>query len=104
GDAIHKFLIADDTKTLLEQKLPPGSQQRILLNDLIKGNIAKGDGRGYRYHPTTMRFCIYYSGVAGTAAYNALRHVLHLPSPQRIRDLRRKAAPPRSGLLLEQIQ
>ncbi|CAN0449223.1 unnamed protein product, partial [Pylaiella littoralis] len=28
--------------------------------DLIQGNLAKGDGRGYRFHPSTLKFCIYY--------------------------------------------
>ncbi|CAM9954557.1 unnamed protein product, partial [Pylaiella littoralis] len=69
--------------------------------DLIQGNLAKGDGRGYRFHPSTLKFCIYYSGVAGTGAYNALREVLHLPSPSHIRNLRARAVPGQSGLLFD---
>ncbi|CAB1100333.1 unnamed protein product [Ectocarpus sp. CCAP 1310/34] len=80
GDAVHKFLIDQETRELLDKKLPPKSEQRALLNDLIQGNLSKGDGRGYRFHLSTMKFCIYYSGVAGTGAYNALRSVVHLPS------------------------
>ncbi|CAB1103448.1 unnamed protein product [Ectocarpus sp. CCAP 1310/34] len=104
GDAIHKFLIADSTRTLLDKKLPAESDERTLLNDLIQGNLAKGNGRGYRFHESTLRFCIYYSGVAGTAAYNALREVLHLPFPSHIRHLREKAVPPGSGVLVDNIQ
>ncbi|CAN0037104.1 unnamed protein product, partial [Pylaiella littoralis] len=72
--------------------------------DLIQGNLAKGDGRGYRFHPSTLKFCIYYSGVAGTGAYNALREVLHLPSPSHIRNLRARAVPGQSGLLFDNIK
>eukprot|EP00752_Nemacystus_decipiens_P018315 g16431.t1 len=104
GDAVHKFLIDQETRELLDKKLPPQSEQRALLNDLIQGNLAKGDGRGHRVHLSTLKFCIYYSGVAGTRAYNALRPVLHLPSLSHIRNLRAKARPPTSGVLVDNIK
>lgn len=72
--------------------------------DLIQGNLAKGDGQGYRFHESTLKFAIYYSGVAGTAAYNALRQVLALPSPSHIKRLRARAVPPESGVLVGNIQ
>ncbi|CAM9770889.1 unnamed protein product, partial [Hapterophycus canaliculatus] len=63
-----------------------------------------GESRGFRFHPATLRVAIYMHGVAGTAAYNLLRGFLHLPSPSRIKQLQRLAAPPRTGVLIDNIK
>lgn len=72
--------------------------------DLVRWNTTAGKARGFRFHPSTLRLAVYIHGIAGTAAYNMLRNVIHLPSPERIKELRRNAAPPRVGVLVDNIQ
>ncbi|CAM9931894.1 unnamed protein product, partial [Ectocarpus sp. 13 AM-2016] len=103
GEALHKFLVDAETKEVIHSRLPQGSDQRYFYEDQVKWNKSHGKAKGFRFHPATMRLAIYIQGIAGTAAYNMLRNVLHLPSPERIKQLRRNAAPPRTGVLTENI-
>ncbi|CBJ33416.1 hypothetical protein Esi_0478_0016 [Ectocarpus siliculosus] len=103
GEALHKFLVDAETKEVIHSRLPQGSDQRYFYEDQVKWNTSHGKAKGFRFHPATMRLAIYIQGIAGTAAYNMLMNVLHLPSPERIKQLRRNAAPPRTGVLTENI-
>ncbi|CBJ31949.1 hypothetical protein Esi_0296_0009 [Ectocarpus siliculosus] len=46
----------------------------------------------------------YMHGVAGSAGYNMLRNFIHLPSPRRVQRLEAQAAPPRTGVLVDNIR
>ncbi|CAN0036200.1 unnamed protein product, partial [Hapterophycus canaliculatus] len=74
------------------------------MQDQLRWNTGKGKSRGFGFHPATLRVAIYMHGVAGTAAYNLLRGCTHLPSTSRIKQLQRQAAPPRTGVLVGNIQ
>ncbi|CAN0196102.1 unnamed protein product [Scytosiphon promiscuus] len=104
GDALHQLLLDEETTTIFQKKLLPGSAQRAIFEDQLRWNTEKGKSRGFRFHPATLRVAIYMHGVAGTAAYNLLRGLLHLPSPSRIKQLQRQAAPPRTGVLIDNIK
>ncbi|CAM9700634.1 unnamed protein product, partial [Hapterophycus canaliculatus] len=108
GEAVHNFLVHEDTRRIFDSKLPEGSDQRHFYDARWSGctrwNTTEGKARGFRFNTSTLRLAVYIQGIAGTAAYNLLRNVIHLPSPQRIKELRRNAAPPRVGVLVENIQ
>ncbi|CAN0468049.1 unnamed protein product, partial [Ectocarpus sp. 12 AP-2014] len=74
------------------------------IQDQVRWNTTHGSAKGFRFHPATLRIAVYFQGIAGSAAYNMLRTIVHLPSPRRIRELRAKATPPRTGVLMDNIR
>ncbi|CAN0437273.1 unnamed protein product, partial [Pylaiella littoralis] len=43
-------------------------------------------------------------GMIGTSAYNLVSNLLHLPSIARVKQLRRQARPPQTGVLRDNIK
>lgn len=70
----------------------------------MRWNTTHGAAKGFRFHPATLRIAVYLHGMAGTAAYNLLREVMHLPSPSRVKQLQAQTAPPATGVLRENIK
>ncbi|CAN0328809.1 unnamed protein product [Ectocarpus fasciculatus] len=103
GAALHELLLDPESRTIFEKKLPEDSAQRAIFEDQLRWNTRMGSSKGFRFHPATLRIAIYMHGVAGSAGYNMLRNFIHLPSPRRVQQLQAQAAPPRTGVLVDNI-
>lgn len=71
---------------------------------MMRWNEHNGSSKGWRFNPKVLRWACYALSKMGSAGYNVLSEVLHLPSINHVQKIRREAMPTTSGLQEEMIE
>ncbi|CAN0448958.1 unnamed protein product, partial [Pylaiella littoralis] len=76
----------------LFDKLPEGTLARAVVDEMMNYNKFQGSSKGWRFSPNVLRWALYALAKMGSAGYNVIQDVLHLPSIGHLRKVRRAAA------------
>lgn len=82
----------------------PNNSRLATCQDNREWNLWHGSSKGWRFNEKVLRWSLYALARIGSAGYEILREILHLPTASHVRKLRGAAAPIQAGIQRQNIK